>query len=216
MEELFKTYEGKEPAYLLADNVYTDPIAVSVEPGNGVIPAGAVLYRKSSSDLYAPAASANIIAGNDLVVLAAEVDTTQSATRAVAAKVYTAAHFIEGYVLVNDGSNNYDPVTQAHAAILRGQNIELRPMYNSDAAIATESDNTATVNVTVTNDGHGTGSASPSSGTYGTEVTLSSTPATNYEFDYWELVSGDAEITGNTLTIRDKATTVKAHFKASA
>lgn len=215
MENLYKAYDAKEPSYLLADNEFTDAIAVSVEPGNGVIPAGAVLYRKSSSDLYAPAQAASLIAANDLAVLAKEVDTTESATRAVAAKVYVNAHLIEGYVLVYDGSSEYAPVTQAQAAVLRGQNLELRPMYDRSAPSPTESDNTATVSVTVTNDGHGTGSASPATGTYGTEVTLTATPASNYEFDEWEVVSGDVEIVGDKFTIGDKAVTIKAHFKAT-
>ena len=215
MENLFQTYEPIEPSYLLADNEYTDQIAVSVEPGHGVIPAGAVLYRKASSDLYAPAAAANIIAANDLVVLAANCDTTTSTTRAMPAKVYTNAHFIEGYVLVFDGSSEYGPVTQTQAAILRGQNIELRPMYDRSADSVTPSDNTGTVSVTVTNDGHGTGAASPASGTYGTEVTLTATPASNYELDYWEVVSGGVTVENNKFSIGDSAVTVKAHFKAT-
>lgn len=216
MDELYTFHDAIEPKYLLADNVYTDAIAVSVEPGHGKIPAGAVMYRKSNSDLYAPAASANITAANDLAVLAAEVDSSESATRAALAKVYTTAHLLEGYVLVYDGSSAYTPVTQAHAAILRGQNLELRPLYDRSAATVDESDNTAAVTVTVTNDGHGTGSASPNSGTYGTEVTLTATPASNYEFDYWEVVSGGVTVgDDNKFAIGDEAVTVKAHFKAS-
>lgn len=215
MEQLFTVHDAYEPSYLLADNVYTDAIAVSVEPGIGKVPAGAVLYRKSSSDIYSRAASANIAAGEDLVILAKETDTDGSATRAVAAKVYAAGHFIDGAVLYYDsGETAYKPVTQAMAAVLRTLNIELRPLYDR-AAQPDISDNTATVSVTVTNDGHGTGSASPATGTYGTEVTLAATPASDYEFDEWEVVSGDVEIVGDKFTIGDKAVTIKAHFKAS-
>ena len=215
MENLYTEFEPLEPKYLLADNVITDQIAVSVEPGHGKVPAGAVLYRKASSDLYAPAAAANVTAANDLVVLAYEVDTDESATRAAAAKVYVAAHFLEGYVLIYDGSSAYVPVTQAQAAVLRGQNLELRPFYDRTAP-ADESDNTGTVSVTVTNDGHGTGAASPASGTYGTEVTLTATPASNDEFDYWEVVSGGVTVADNKFTSGDTAVTVKGHFKAGA
>ena len=215
MDDLFIVHDANEPKYLLADNVRTDEIAVSLEPGHGVIPAGAVLYRKSSSDLYAPAESSHIITGNDLVVLAADTDTSASTTRAEPAKVYTAAHFLEGYVLVYDGSSAYASVTQAQAAILRGMNLELRPMYDRSADTATETDNTASVSVTVTNDGNGTGSASPASGAFGTEVTLSATPSSNYEFDYWEVVSGGVTVEDDKFTIGDEAVTVKAHFKAS-
>ena len=77
-------------------------------------------------------------------------------------------------------------------------------------------DNTGTVSVTVTNDGHGTGSASPATGTKGTEVTLSATASEGYEFDAWEVVSGGVTIANNKFTIGDAAVTVKAHFKASA
>ena len=51
--------------------------------------------------------------------------------------------------------------------------------------------------------------------TKGTEVTLSATPASNYSFDYWEVVSGDVTVESNKFTIGDSAVTVKAHFKAT-
>ena len=60
-----------------------------------------------------------------------------------------------------------------------------------------------------------TASSSAASGTYGTEVTLTATPSSNYVFDYWEVVSGDVTVVDNKFTIGDKAVTVKAHFKAS-
>ena len=212
MENLFGTIGTHEPSYLLASNFDTDAIAISVEPGNGIIPAGAVMYRKSGV-FYTPAASANIAVTNNLVVLRDDVDTTTSATVAVAAAAYRKAKFIAGKVLYLD-SGEYKPITAAHAIVLRQQNLELSPMDDwSESAV--EADNTKTVTVTVTNDGHGTGAASPSSGTKGTEVTLSATPASNYSFDYWEVVSGDVTVESNKFTIGDSAVTVKAHFKAT-
>ena len=212
MENLFGTIGTHEPSYLLASNFDTDAIAISVEPGNGIIPAGAVMYRKSGV-FYAPAASADIAVTNNLVVLRDDVDTTTSATVAVAAAAYRKAKLIAGKVLYLD-SGEYKPITAAHAIVLRQQNLELSPMDDwSESAV--EADNTKTVTVTVTNDGHGTGAASPSSGTKGTEVTLSATPASNYSFDYWEVVSGDVTVESNKFTIGDSAVTVKAHFKAT-
>lgn len=212
MENLFGTIGTHEPSYLLASNFDTDAIAISVEPGNGIIPAGAVMYRKSGV-CYAPAASANIAVTNNLVVLRDDVDTTTSATVAVAAAAYRKAKFIAGKVLYLD-SSEYKPITAAHAIVLRQQNLELSPMDDwSESAV--EADNTKTVNVTVTNDEHGTGAASPSSGTKGTEVTLSATPASDYSFDYWEVVSGGVTVENNKFTIGDSAVTVKAHFKAT-
>ena len=213
MENLFGTIGTHEPSYLLASNYDTDAVAISVEPGNGTIPSGAVMYRKTGV-LYAPAASANIVTTNNLVVLRDDVDTTTSETVAVAAAAYRRAKFIAGKVLVKNG-DNYEAISAAQEAVLRKQGIELSPMddWSGDAVIA---ENGVTVSVTVTNDENGTGSASPASGTYGTEVTLTATPASGYEFDYWEVVSGGVEIVGDKFTIGNEAVTIKAHFKASA
>ena len=60
----------------------------------------------------------------------------------------------------------------------------------------------------------GSGSVSPSSGTYdaGTSVTLTATPASGYQFDYW---SGDTSGTSASVTITmDSNKSVVAHFKA--
>ena len=145
------------------------------------------------------------------MILGEEVDTDESATVAMSAMAYQSGDFLRGYVLQSDGET---PVTAAHEIVLRGLGFTFKPMedYSKDAQTV---DNTATVSVTVQNDTHGTGSASPASGTYGTEVTLTATPSSNYVFDYWEVVSGDVTVVDNKFTIGDKAVTVKAHFKAS-
>lgn len=210
MENLFGTVGTHDPSYLLASNYDTDAISISVEPGNGIIPAGAVMYRKSGV-LYAPAASANIIDDNNLVVLRDDIDSTTSETVAVAAAAYRKAKFISGMVKVKNGLN-YEAISASHAIVLRRQNLELSPMDDWSGA-AVEADNTKTVNITVTNDSHGTGSASPASGTKGTEVTLTATPESGYGFDAWEVVSGDVAVENNKFTIGDSAVTVKAKFK---
>ena len=129
MENLFGTIGTVEPKYLLKSQGGEDAeakVAISVEPGNGIVPAGAVMYRKSGA-FYAPAATANISAANNLVVLAQDVDSDASATVAAAAAAYRKGVFIAGKVLYLD-SSEYKAITAAHAVVLRGQNIELAPM----------------------------------------------------------------------------------------
>lgn len=136
MENLFGTIGTYAPGYLLATNTNTDAIAISVEPGNGTVPAGAVMYRKTGV-LYAPAAAANIAEENNLVVLRDDVDTTTSATVAVAAAAYRKANFIAGKVLVKNG-DNYEAITAAQSVILRKQGLTLSPMddWSGDAVVA--------------------------------------------------------------------------------
>lgn len=136
MENLFGTIGTNDPSYLLATNTNTDAIAISVEPGNGTVPAGAVMYRKTGV-LYAPAAAANIAEANNLVVLRDDVDTTTSATVAVAAAAYRKANFIAGKVLVKNG-DSYEAITAAQSVILRKQGITLSPMddWSGDAVVA--------------------------------------------------------------------------------
>lgn len=193
--------------YLEAGN--GEAIAVSMEPGHGTVKRGTVLYRKTGV-LYAPAAAANVVTDNSLVVLREDIDTDASATTAAAASAYIKGDLLANQVVLSDDTN----LTAAQAHVLRKQGLILKPFddLTTEADIA---DNSVTVSVTVSNDGHGTGSASPASGTKGTEVTLTATPAEGYEFDAWELVSGDVTIVGNTFTIVDQAVEVKATFKSS-
>lgn len=69
------------------------------------------------------------------------------------------------------------------------------------------------VSATVNNDGNGTASASPTSGTTGTEVTLTATPNSGYQFKEWQVVSGGASITGNKFNIGTANVEVKAIFE---
>lgn len=208
MINLYGTVGVNNPEYLEAGGGRA--VAVSMEPGHGIVKRGTVLYRKESSVLYAPAAAANVIDGNSLAVLREDVDTDASATVAAAAAAYISGELLAGAVVLSDGETN---PTAAQAHVLRKQGIILNP-FDDLTAEATIADNTVAVSVTVTNDGHGTGSASPASGTKGTEVTLSATPAEGYVFDAWEVVSGDVRVEGDKFTIADAAVTVKATFKA--
>ena len=68
--------------------------------------------------------------------------------------------------------------------------------------------------VTVTNDGHGTATVSPTSGSEGTEVTLTATPATGYKFKEWSVISGGVTIANNKFTIGTENVEIKAIFEA--
>lgn len=209
MINLYENAGVSTPEYLEAGGGVA--IAVSLEPGNGTVKHGTVLYRKADSVLYAPAAAANIDTDNSLVVLREDTDTDASATVAASASAYISGDLLAKDVVLSDGTTTLTPA-QAH--ILRKQGIILKPFDDLTTANAT-ADNSVAVNVTVSNDGHGTGSASPASGTKGTEVTLTATPASDYAFDAWVVVSGDVTIVNNKFTIGDEAVEVKATFKAT-
>ncbi len=209
MVNLYENLGKSTDSPLETAGVGFDTASVSLEPGNGTVKRGTVLYRKSGA-LYAPAAAANILNTNQLVVLREDVDTDASATVAALGDVIVAGGLLAEYVLLSDGSK----LNAAQALILRQQGIVLKP-YDALDGSAPVADNTATVSVTVTNDGHGTGSASPASGTKGTEVTLTATPAEGYELDAWEVVSGGVTVVDGKFTIGDQAVTVKATFKAT-
>ena len=195
MENLFGTIGTHEPSYLLASNVLTDAIGVSMEPGNGTVPAGAVIYRKTGV-LYAPATTSDIAANKNLLVLRDDVDTTTNAGVAVAAAAYRQGKFIAGKVLYNN-SGTYEAITAAHAIVLRGQNIELSPMDNwdEDAVVA---DNRVALTVTVTAGSNGSATADKATAKKGEKVTLTITPASTYVMDEIEVTEG-----GVTLDLAD-------------
>ena len=216
MENLFGTIGRKDPSYLLASNVLTDAIGISVEPGNGVIPAGAVMYRKSGV-LYAPAAAANIATSNNLVVLRDDVDTDTNDGIAVAAAAYRKGTFIAGKVTYLD-SGDYTPVTAAHAIVLRMQGIDFSPMDNwdEDAVVA---DNRVALTVTVTAGSNGTATADKATAKKGEVVTLTITPSANYELDEIEVAEGGVTIDVDdgvyTFVMGDEEVEIEVSFKAS-
>ena len=67
--------------------------------------------------------------------------------------------------------------------------------------------------VTVQNDGHGTVTASPTTGYSGTTVTLSTTPASNYDFSGYTITG--ATLTGSQFKFGTGDVTAKAWFKES-
>lgn len=221
MENLFGTIGRKDPRYLLASNYDANAIAVSVEPGHGIIPAGAVLYRKSGSVLYAPAAAANIVTTNNLVVLRDDVDTTTNAAIAMAAAAYRRAMFIAGKVLKADGNDGYEPISAAEAIVLRMQGLELSPMDDLSADSPTEADNRLALAVTVTAGTGGTATADKQTAKKGETVTITITPSSNKELDEIECTAGDvtlnvaADGSSATFVMGEKAVTITVSFKAS-
>ena len=67
--------------------------------------------------------------------------------------------------------------------------------------------------VTVQNDGNGTATASVTTGIVGTEVTLTATPNSGYQFKEWQVVSGGVTVTDNKFTIGTENVVVKAIFE---
>ena len=213
MENLFGTIGRKEPSYLLASNVLTDAIGISVEPGNGKIPAGAVMYRKSGV-LYAPAATANISTANNLVVLRDDVDSDTNAGIAVAAGAYRKGTFITGKVLYYD-SGEYTAITAAHAIVLRMQGIDFSPMDDWSAERAVEADNRKALSVTVTAGSNGTATSDKATAKKGETVTLTITPSSGYELDEIEVVSGGVTVgSDKKFVMGDEEVEIEVTFKA--
>lgn len=123
MSEMYSTIGSRAYSNLLADPQGADLISIPCEPGNGDVAAGTVMYRKSSG-LYAPAATAQVTASNQLVVLKEDVATgaapgSGKTATAEDAAAYRAGCFVDGAVKLAAGA----AVTAAHKVILRGQNI---------------------------------------------------------------------------------------------
>lgn len=123
MSSLYEVIGTQTYANLLADPQGADVISIPCEPGNGDVPAGTVMYRKSSG-MYAPAATAQITASYQLVVLkdaTATGSAPASGETAVAedAAAYRAGCFIDGVVKLAAGA----ALTDAHKVVLRAQGI---------------------------------------------------------------------------------------------
>ena len=84
----------------------------------------------------------------------------------------------------------------------------------SDVKVKAIFDAIPTYTVTVQNDGNGTATANVTSGSKGTEVILTATPSTGYQFKEWQVVSGGVTVTDNKFTIGTSDVTVKAVFEA--
>jgi hypothetical protein len=117
---MYEVIGTNNPEYLLADPQGADIIAIPVEPGNGTIARGTVMYRKSTG-LFAPAASGNATSSNFLVVLDESVNSSANMVIAEVARAFRAGRLIAGKVTLAAGAD----VTAAIALVLRQQGIVL-------------------------------------------------------------------------------------------
>lgn len=123
MSDLYSVAGTKVYTNLLADPQGADVISVPVEPGNGDITAGTLLYRKASG-LWAPAATAAVVVTNQLVVLKEAIASGTAPAAGVTvtaedAAAYRAGIFVDGAVTLAAGA----ALTDAHKAVLRQQGI---------------------------------------------------------------------------------------------
>lgn len=123
MAELYGVIGASTYVNLLADPQGAEKIAIPCEPGNGDIPAGTLMYRKSTG-LWAPAASAQVVNTNQLAVLKEAVASgaaPASGKTAVAEDgiAYRAGCFIDGAVKLTAGA----ALTEEHKVTLRQQGI---------------------------------------------------------------------------------------------
>ena len=84
----------------------------------------------------------------------------------------------------------------------------------SDVTVKAVFEAIPTYTVTVQNDGNGTATADVTSGPERTEVTLTATPSSGYQFKEWQVISGGVTVTDNKFTIGTSDVTVKAVFEA--
>lgn len=129
---LYETIGTSNPSYLLADPQNADVIGIPMEPGNGTVARGTVVYRKSTG-LWAPAAAAQAVITNQLAILDETVDTTGVATEDFTisedARAFRAGHFVAGKVkLAADAA-----LTDAVIVVLRNQGIVFDQMVSNAA-----------------------------------------------------------------------------------
>ena len=134
MANLYGTIGQSTPEHLLADPLNARPIAIPMEPGNGTVKRGMVVYRKASG-FWAPAGSAAITTSNLLAVLNEEIDTGEG-TVAENAAAYQTGRFIDGKVFY-DNSGTPTAVTAAHKVALAKQGI----FFDQSVESAPEFDN---------------------------------------------------------------------------
>lgn len=122
--EMYNVIGTSQENYLLADPQGADQIAVPVEPGQGELKRGMLLYRKSTG-LYAIAGTSQISTSYYLVVCNENIDTGDNVEQGAVAEdiaVYRAGRFIDGKVTY-DNSGTATKVTAAHKVVLRMQGI---------------------------------------------------------------------------------------------
>ena len=140
MSNLYGIIGQSTPEHLLADPLNGHPIAVPMEPGNGKVARGMLVYRKSSG-LWAPAGTSQISTSYALAVLNEEIDTGASVSAnsvAENAAAYQTGRFIDGKVKY-DNSGTPTNVTAAHKVTLGlhgiffDQSVESAPELDNGA-----------------------------------------------------------------------------------
>ena len=92
--------------------------------------------------------------------------------------------------------------------------------YGKETFYRVEADGWVTgYDVAVSNDGNGTGTADPATSLAGEMITLSASPASGYKFKEWQMIAGEAVLSGNksastTFTMPAADVEVKAVFEA--
>ena len=150
MSNLYSVIGTSTPEHLLSDPLNGHPIAVPLEPGNGKIVRGMLLYRKTSG-LWAPAGTSQISTSYALAVLNEEIDTGASVgadSVAENAAAYQTGRFIDGKVKY-DNSGTPTAVTAAHKVVLGLQGI----FFDQSVESAPELDNGAYKITYVANNG---------------------------------------------------------------
>lgn len=127
-KSLFRTIGTSEPTVLIARPDGLDPVSVPLYPTEGTYKPGTLLYRNANG-FYAPAAAAQAIDANMLVVLGEEITVAADETVAPAVQAYRAGCFVDGAVkLAEDAA-----LTPAIKVTLRKQNITFLPMADPTA-----------------------------------------------------------------------------------
>lgn len=116
-----------EPEMLLADPMGADPIAIACTPGKGKVEMGTVMYRESNG-MYSPAAAAQAVDSNDLVVISQAVDTDADESIAENASAYRGGNLLQAKVKLADGAE----LTPAIILTLRKQGIVLSQMVGAE------------------------------------------------------------------------------------
>lgn len=129
--DMYEVIGTSTPENLLEDPRGAEKIAVALQPGNGVLKAGCLLYRLSSG-LYAPATTSQLSTSYDLVVLADDVNTgADGALIAEDASAYRSGRFIDGKVFFKAGST----MTAAYKLVLRLMGIVMKVGAETTATV---------------------------------------------------------------------------------
>lgn len=139
MSSLYGVIGTKGYTNLLADPQGADVYGIPCEPGNGTIPAGTVMYRKSSG-MYAPAESGQVSTSYMLCVLKEDVqtgDTVSAGAVAEDAAAYRAGCFIDGMVFLKSKA----ALTVEHKTVLRLMGI----VFDKQESTGTFDNSTVTI-----------------------------------------------------------------------